>query len=192
MAIRRSACAALALIAAAWAMSPASAASPRPALEFQGARLGMSLKDWQAVPVPLGAGPDAIPVCTDREPSLHITSYPLSAREVRTGVVLCSYKARFGHDVLTHSIDVDRNFSAQSVAYVFRRGRLDQIRFVASTDAYGDIRRLFGLRPLSGGAAIGGRGVGRTRTWRVAGGAVKIGPGPNPSELTVDLIRRRR
>lgn len=185
MAARPFAFAALALTAG--LAAPALAAAPPDGLEFQGARLGMSLKDWRAVPAPPGAGPDAVPICTDEDRTVRIPGYPLSAEEVRAGAVACSFKARFGRAVLTHSIRIDPNFHATNLAYVFRRGRLDQIRFTAATDAYGDIRRLFGLR---GGRADTGLRAGRHRTWRIRGAQVRIARGPNPSELVVDLIRR--
>jgi hypothetical protein len=190
MSALRSACLLASLLATAWAAGQAFAAGPPAALGFQGARLGMSLKDWRAVPVPQGAG-DAVPICTNEDKTVRIPGYPLSAEDVRTGVVACGYKARFGHDVFNHSIAIDPSFTAQSVAYVFRGGRLDQIRFTASTDAYGDIRKVFALKRWAKGAGIGRRGVSRTRTWRAPGGQVRIARGPNPSELTVDLLRRR-
>lgn len=182
-----SACAALALVASAAMAS----AAPRPALGFEGARLGMTLKDWRAVPAAPGTGPDAIPICSNEDKAVRIPGYPLSVHEAATGVVVCGYKARFGHQVLNHSVNIGGSFTAQGVAYVFRRGRLDQIRFTASTDAYDDIRNMFGLKRSSNGAGIGPQGVKRTRTWRLRSGEVKIGRGQNPTELTVDLLRRR-
>lgn len=179
-----------ALAALAWAGPPALAATVPSGLDFLGARLGMTLQDWKAVPTPRGAGPDAVAICTDQDKTVRIPGYPLSAEDVRSGTVVCAYKARFGQDVLRHSVDIDPNFRAHDLAFVFRRGHLDEIRFTAAEEAYGDLRQTLGLRGEAAGPRDLGRGLRHIRTWRAPGARVTIGPGPNPSELTVTLARR--
>lgn len=168
--------------------APAWAAPAPSGLDFLGARLGMTLKDWRAVPLPPGAG-DAAAICTDQDKTVRIPGYALSARDVRDGVVVCSYRARFGQDVLNHPVQIDPNFHANRLAYVFRRGRLDEMRFTASVDAYDDIRKVLGLRGHGGGPRDPSQGLRRTRTWRSQGAVVTIGPGPNPTEIGVRLRR---
>jgi hypothetical protein len=166
-------------------------AAPVPSgLDFLGSRLGMTLQDWRAVPIPPGAGPNAIRICTDEYKAVRVPGYPLSAQDVRTGVVVCAFKAQFGQDLLTHSVDIDRNASAHQLAYVFRHGQLDEIRFTAAEEAYGDLRRTLGLRGQAAGPRNLGRGLRRVRTWRVGRDLVTIAPGPNASELSVALIQR--
>jgi hypothetical protein len=149
----------------------------------------MSLRDWQAVPTPPGAGPDAIPICNDQDRTVRIPGYPLSVREVADGVVVCSFKARFGHDVETHSVDIGGGFRAYNVAYIFRRRRLDEMRFTASTDAYGHIRGMFDLGGRSLRPAAFPAKITLPCQWRVKGHRVRIAPGPDAAMLTVDIRR---
>jgi hypothetical protein len=169
---------------------PAIGAAREAGLGLEGSQLGMSLREWRAVPAPPGAGPDAIRVCSDQDKIGPVPGYPLSAREIADGVVVCTFKSRFGHDVETHSIDIGAGFSGDNVVYVFRRGRLDEIRFTASTDAYGHIRNMLGL---TGGPSVRPASAPyqnkRPRIWTVDGHKVRVAPAPNATELTVDIRR---
>lgn len=108
-------------------------------IAFKGSTLGMTLQDWRAVPIPLGAGPAPERACSNEHRIAKIPAFHLSAIEVKTGVIACTYVSRFGHQVLAHSIDLDPSFRASNLAFVFTHNRLSEIRFKASIDARSDI-----------------------------------------------------
>jgi hypothetical protein len=173
---------------------PAQASDPAP-LAFKGARIGMSLQEWQAVPIPPGAGNAPERQCSDEYRVAKIAGVALGAAEVKRGVVACTYVQRFGHDILPESIDMDPGFEAQNLTYLFARGRLFEIRFNASVDAYPHLKAKLSKRfgkPVQ--TAVGPVGASshniqpRRQTWRTIAGSVTL-EDPSSSMPTLLSVR---
>jgi hypothetical protein len=170
--------------------SPAQTEAP---VAFDGAALGMSINDWKSLPLPAGVGPDATPACAPVTTAKPIPGRPLAAMTQRVNEQACAYDARFGHDILPHSIQLDARYRATGLRYLFVAGRLSEIDFSASVDAYSDVMAM-----LDSGFGTPSRTVRdsvRTsvglfprvhQTWRTPGGDVDlVDPGPDPVALSV-------
>jgi hypothetical protein len=116
----------------------ADAVAPTP-LPLEGAAFGMSVAAWKALPVPASAGPTAVPACWANDKAVTIPGYRLSAEDRRTDLVTCTYVSRFGHDVLPHSVVLDQRYRATGLRFLFAQGRLAEVEFRASIDAYNDV-----------------------------------------------------
>jgi len=103
------------------------------------ARLGMSLGEWKALPFP--GAPDARvqPVCSNDPGAGRGDFLALSASDRRAGAVVCGYAARYGTFALSEALPLDQRYLATRVRYVFVGGRLAQIRYRASRDAFDDL-----------------------------------------------------
>lgn len=118
----------------------AGAASAAPAgggpFAFTGAHLGMSLDSWRAMPFPGQKDPRAAPACSG-DPGLGAEAElaPTPAQR-RAGAVVCGYIARFGRYTLPQGIRPGPGRAPVMVRYVFVDGRLSQIRYQASGDAF--------------------------------------------------------
>jgi hypothetical protein len=186
---------ALALVAGLAATRVAAQESPGPKpLSFKGATLGMTLQDWKVLPIPDGAGPAPQRRCSDEGRAVSIPGYPLSVEEVKSGVVACTYVSRFNHDVLPHSIRLDRRFRVHHLAYVFKSGRLAEIRFRASIDAYADLLRRFSsaygapTHTVRGRTSSASRKAQRVRqTWATPSGVLTL---VSPTSNLIDLSVR--
>jgi hypothetical protein len=122
------------VLAQAFAAGSALAASP-PAPAFHGARLGMTIDAWRLLPLPVGAGPDSIPFCTDQAVIGRAPGRPLSAATSSGDVLSCAYVSLFGTALLPHSMAFDDDYVAQDVSYLFVRGRLAEIDLKTSSSA---------------------------------------------------------
>lgn len=154
---------------------------------FDGAVLGMTIGEWRALAPPPGTGPNGAPDCG-----------PAVAAAVGRAVgggTICSYDARFGKDVLLHSAQLDGHDRIDDLSYRFRGGRLGELDFSASIDAYNDIDAM--LRREYGPPVATLRDTVRTsfgrfdrvrQTWRASGGVVRLtDPGDNPLRLDVRM-----
>jgi hypothetical protein len=110
------------LAAALSAAAPAKGATS-PFVTLNAARLGMSLQAWRALP-PAGAAPGAPPSCA-AQPSARI--------------VTCTYASKVGRYVLPNAVPLDRTYQATDIRYVFDGGRLSEVAFRSSVDAYNDL-----------------------------------------------------
>jgi hypothetical protein len=151
------------------------------------------------VPIPPGAGPDAIRACSDQYEIEQLPGMVLSATEAKTGVVSCTFAARFGQTVSSHAIQLKGDFQASNVTYLFTRGRLTTIRFKASVDArpelvagydraYGPPRRT--VRAVLATASGPVRGL--VQTWRAPGAIITLRDPVAPETLILVQIARRR
>jgi len=162
---------------------------------FNGAQLGMSLSAWRSLAPPEGAGPDALPSCSDDSRVATIAHNPLSATLSDSGVVTCAYVDRFGHTVLPHSMRLDATYRADDVQYRFDRGRLAEIRFRASVDAFSDVMSLLERQYGPPTATVrdevrtpDGRFARVTQIWRTADDAITlVDPSDALTQLEVSL-----
>ena len=122
------------------ALSAAGAASAAPAgggpFAFTGARLGMSLQAWRALPFPGKADPRAQAACSGDPGMGPDADLQPTATERKAGAVVCGYIVRYGHYVLPQGIRPAADRKPVSVRYVFAGGRLAQIRYRAPRDAF--------------------------------------------------------
>jgi len=168
----------------------ADADHPAP-LGFKGAYIGMSLEEWQAAPIPPGAGNAPERQCSNEYRVAKIPGVSLGAEEVKRGVVACTYVQRFGHDVLPQSIALFPGFGVQNLTYLFAHNRLSEIRYKASVDAYPQLRAkltaLFGnpVRTAVRASRLGDRS--KRQIWSAGAGLVTVDdPSPDlPTLLSV-------
>lgn len=177
---------------AALAAGPGFAASP---LAFKGAELGMTMEAWRSLSAPAGAGPQAKPICSDDARLAGDAASPLRAADKPADdVVVCSYGDVYGQDVLLRSIQLDPAYRALDVRYLFARGRLTEIQFDASIDAYDDVMNLLTKSYGPPTATIRDSirsSIGRLervrQAWRTPGGTIRLDD-PSPT-LTGMIVR---
>lgn len=143
-----------------------------------GARLGMSLAQWRALPTPRPGDPHVVRVCQAQGEAL----------------VTCRYADRYGRIDLPQALDFGKDQRAWQVRYRFREGQLEAIAFLASIDGYNaltaQIGRAYG-KPIQ--STVDRTPSGRTRvrsTWRHGADRVElVDPSPNPARLEISLTR---
>ena len=181
------------LLAIAAALVSASAnAAP---LSFKGAQLGMSLAEWRSLAPPEGAGSDAVPACSDEPRIAALAHNPLSATPRASDSVACAYLDLFGHTALPHSIRLDAKYQANGLQYLFVRGRLVEIRFKASIDAYNDVAAMLehqygppSATTREDAPAADGRLARVIQRWRSPLGEIVLAdPSDEPTQLRVSL-----
>ena len=118
----------------------AGAASAAPAgggaFAFTGAHLGMSLGDWRALPFPGGPDRRVQPACTGDAGAGRVALLEPTPAERKSGAVACGYVARYGAVALAQGIRPAKDRSPVQVRYLFVKGRLADIRYRASRDAF--------------------------------------------------------
>jgi hypothetical protein len=191
-----------AALQAAAAVANLAAAQPRPpapqhmagALAFDGAALGMTIGAWRSLSPPPGVGPSAAADCGPGVvAALRLDRIPAPA--AASAYTTCAYDARFGDDVLLHSVKLDDRFRIDDLRYRFASGRLSEIDFTASVDAYNDI--VARLTHDYGQPAATVRDLLRTpsgrfarvrQTWRTPAGVVSlVDPTSDPLRLSVRI-----
>jgi len=159
-------------------------------LAVNGAQLGMTLEAWQLLP--RGSDSRVNPACfvSARLPS----GLPRTVTAPSASTLVCSYVARYGKTVLPQSFPLTATFQARSPSYVFVGGRLSQIVFRTSVDAFNALDALFTARfgppaqTIRDNAALGhGVTVPRVRReWRNAAEDLwVVDPASSLDQLTV-------
>jgi hypothetical protein len=97
---------------------------PAQGLEFEAARLGMSLADWKGLPNPAG-GP--------------YSRAQADCRAAAGDLTVCSYETHYGDFVLPQSFPLNSQYQAHELKYYFTNGRLSRVEFLTSIDAFNDI-----------------------------------------------------
>lgn len=162
-------------------------------LSFDGAELGMTVAAWKALPPPPGIGQSAAPDCGP--------AVAAALRDEPTGVApsgggtTCAYDARYGNDVLLRSARLDDRYRIEGLRYRFADGRLAEVAYTASIDAYDDITarltRKYGppvqtIRDMLKTTA--GRFRRVRQTWRTPSGVVRLDdPTADPLRLGVRI-----
>ncbi len=175
------------------APAPTQPQATRP-LSFDGAQLGMTVGAWESLSPPPGVGPTAAADCGPGiVAALRADRIPAAAPAA--GQTTCAYDARFGSDVLLHSAKFDDRYRIEGLRYRFTSGRLGEIDFTASTDAYNDIvarlTRDYGA-PTSTLRDVMRTSLGRfqrvRQTWQTADGIVTLtDPTDDPVRLSVRI-----
>lgn len=106
------------------------------AFAFTGARLGMTLESWRALPFPGQPDPHVQAVCSGDPGAGQIPAIRPTAAERRSGARICSYALRYGPDLLPQGLRPAAGRQPAPVSYVFTGGRLSRIRYIASRDAF--------------------------------------------------------
>jgi hypothetical protein len=165
---------------------------PTAPLSFDGAKLGMTIGEWKALAPPPGVGPVAAADCG---PGIAAAlQEEIAAASQSSGRSTCTYDERFGAGVLLHSAKFDDRYRVDGLCYRFVGGRLREIDFTASIDAYNDIAAQ--LTREYGPPATTVRDVLRTsagrfprvrQTWRGPGGVSLTDPTNDPLRLGVRI-----
>lgn len=167
--------------AAAFAHAPAPSLPAAELFDINGAKLGMSLADWQALPRP---GPDADHVATACKPVV------ADAERLQ-----CRYVVRYGAYQLPVSFPLVGSRRIRRPVFEFVGGRLAAIRFRTTTDAFNQLmtvlQRGYGAPQTIVRDSVRVEGVTLPRiraTWRGRGETVTLtDPSSNPDRLEVEL-----
>jgi hypothetical protein len=199
MALIAAGVAALAGAAAAHLAHPPPTQPPAAApASFDGAKLGMTVGEWKSLAPPPGVGPSAAADC-GKQVVAALRADQIAAAPLGPGRTTCAYDARFGRDVLLHSARLDARYRIDGLRYRFTSGRLGEVDFTASIDAYNDIvaalTREYGP-PTATVRDVVRTAVGRfprvRQTWRAAGGVVSLtDPTDDPLRLGVRIASDR-
>jgi hypothetical protein len=163
-------------------------------LSFDGAKLGMTVGEWRSLAPPPGVGPAAAADCGSGIVAA-LREERIAATPPSPGRLTCAYGERFGDDILLHSAKFDDRYRLDGLRYRFVGGRLSEIDFSASIDAYNDIAAK--LTHDYGPPATTVRDVMRTparrfprvrQTWRAPGGDISLtDPTDDPLRLGVRI-----
>lgn len=126
--------------------------SPRPSpatpaadpLDVNGARLGMILQAWEALPYNSGPTSHVTTSCTAQ--SRPQPGFQRVRASDRPGALVCSYVARYGETVLQQAFPLTASFLAREPSYLFLDGRLSGIEFRTSVNAFNHLDALFTAR----------------------------------------------
>lgn len=164
--------------------------------DLKGARFGMSLKEWRALPYP-GSGSRASrakSICSI-DPSAGSTGLNLVANKP-AGTIVCAYASQYGRYFLPEPVDLTQKYPARRLRYYFQQGRLVRIEYHLSANAYDPLVGDFDAR--YGPAIKLVRDTVRTdqsqysrvvRTWAAAGLSVEIvDPVPPAYDLSLSFI----
>ncbi len=116
------------------AVAPPSPPQSASVLEFKGSRLGMSLEQWRSEPFP-GAGSAVRPVCSDQGADAQRLGLQAPAKGAAATEMVCTY-AFTGADGSREPVPITGGFYARQASYVFHGGRLGEISFTTSPDAF--------------------------------------------------------
>jgi hypothetical protein len=155
--------------------SPALASSdhPQPDLSFQGATLGMTLDAWRALPPPDGPTTMSKAACS--------TGAATSPATPVHGAIECVYRRTYGRFALQPAVTLPDGRRVTDIRYSFRNGRLVQITYRLSVDAYESTVARLDARFGSASQVIrdtvrtrDGRLARVTRTWTSPKGAAQL------------------
>lgn len=174
----------------------AAGAIPRGDLQFDGARLGMSLSQWKALPPPQGSTADVATECSNDTTLDTASRVTFSVSGSEPPVVVCSYVARLGRYVLAQDFPLAKTYFARNPKFTFVSGRLAKIEFKSSINAFDDLVAAFEAR--FGAASQTIRDQIRTpfgltlprvqKIWRLPDGLVSItDPSDDLDRLVVDF-----
>ncbi|MFI4963756.1 MAG: hypothetical protein ACHP9T_00175 [Caulobacterales bacterium] len=182
---------ALALLAVGLLPAAPARGAMQPAIEFEGARLGMTEAAWKAMPPPGRLSPHARPACSNDAggaPGLTQAAVRQSA-----GPVVCAYVDAYGKLSLPEAFTLDAKYRVDQMTVSFANDRLVEIRCNASTDAYDALVHDFQAR--YGPTAKLVRDKVRTeigllprvtQTWSTPAGAIQlVDPTPPYTELSL-------
>jgi hypothetical protein len=169
--------------------------APAPDLRLVDAEIGMTLAEWRALPMPSGLTSQAGADCGAVPPSAVAKAVNGDAPKAHSTVV-CDYETHYGKVSLRQSIRINRKYLARDPRYTFLNGRLAQIEFHASIDAFNAVMaaidRAYGPSTETvrdDGPMYDDVRLPRVRkVWRLAAGLIQVtDPSSRPDELAVQL-----
>jgi hypothetical protein len=192
----RLALAAIVLLASGPAVCQTSFGAASGSLEFNGARLGMSLSEWKLMPRAEGSPADVTATCSDEAVPDSASRVKFSTSAPAPPLVVCSYAARLGGYMLSEDLPLTKTYFARNPKYYFLSGRLAKIEFRSSINAFGDLVAVFEAKFGQESQTI--RDQIRTpfglklprvqKIWRLPDGLVRIvDPSASLDQLVVDF-----
>jgi hypothetical protein len=118
------------------------AASPVAALGFDNAELGMSLAAWRSAAPPTGDEAAARPFCSDDPSASGRQGLPWQPASLARNEVVCTYADLLGRYAMPQTVPLDETFHATGIKYCFTDGRLDEISFTTTVDAFDNVLAL--------------------------------------------------
>jgi hypothetical protein len=167
-------------------------------LFFGGARLGMSLSQWQALPRPRGSTAGVSAACGNDSAPIRGSKASLSASTPAPREVVCSYASRLGRYVVAQDFPLTKTYLARDPTFTFVSGRLAKIEFGSSIDAFDDLVAAFETKFGRASQTIRdqiktpyGPTLPRVqKIWRLPDGVVRItDPSTRLDQLLVDIAR---
>lgn len=163
-------------------LAAAAAAAPSQPLEFQGVALGTPLQAWLQRPLDDPGRPGLRAVCRRSAGAAAAT--------------VCRYVGRYGAVTVGESFPLAGRYRARDVAYRFVGGRLAEVDFSTSADAFNlmmaRLKQRYGQpAQVVRGTASYGHGVRLPRVrvvWRLPAGEVELtDPSADPGRMAVRL-----
>jgi hypothetical protein len=165
-------------------------------IEFQGAKLGMSMDAWTALPLPGGAPDTVRRTCADGASGANRPLAVKASAKVNHPIT-CSFERLYGHLSLPVSLTLSPDFRALDPTYQFVGGKLTRIAFSTSIDAFNQVTS--SLEASYGAASqiqrdeirseLGIRLPRVRETWRRPDGLIRItDPASAPNRLVVEFI----
>ena len=174
------------------------AAAPKPPVGFDGAWLGMGIKDWKSQ---TGADTDSAHVSAACSGDAAVDEAKGAAPRDSGTVTVCRYVKRYGPMSFPVARPLSPSYSALDTTYSFADSRLAKIEFKASIDAFNAV--VATLTTQYGPATTTVRDTVESRlgvrlprvrkVWRLAGGRILVtDPAAPPTDLSVEYLARRK
>jgi hypothetical protein len=170
-----------------------TAGQAAPALALKGARLGMTLAQWRALPFGGDTAQHISGLCADAPAPVGAGRRKARKPPGQPPVLLCSYVARYGRVIVPESFALTPAFLARDPEYYFTGGRLSKIEFHVSVDGFNALVALFrgryGLENQTVRDSVTiehGLELQRVqKIWRLPGGSLRI---TDPSSVYNELL----
>jgi hypothetical protein len=170
----------------------ARAAEPAPPLAFNGVKLGTTRDAWRALKLPQSAPQHARRLCSD-DPGAPAAG--LTERDLPRDAVVCAVVDTYGTLRLPVTFAWRGGYAAEHVRYIFRAGRLAEIRAVLPADAFdaliAQLRRAYGPASQEIRDSVKSE-IGKlprvTERWLTPHGRIEIVDPSTPGRLSLHFI----
>jgi hypothetical protein len=169
-------------------------------LDFEGARLGMTIAAWKALPYPGRSKAHVIAACSDDPSAVIRDALTAESGRRRGGAIVCAYITHYGQKVLVQPFALTKVYFARTPLYEFVGGKLSKIAFRTSIDAFNDLMARLQSRYGPVNQTVRDevnlrddlRVPGVKEIWRRSDGMIDIDdPSASaPNDLTVQFISR--
>jgi hypothetical protein len=172
----------------------ARATEPAPPLAFRGVELGTTRDAWRALKLPTSAPQHARRLCSD-DPGASAAG--LAPTEVPKDAVVCAVVDTYGALRLPVTFSWNGQHAANHVRYIFRAGRLAEIRAVLPADAFdaliAQLRRSYGPASQEIRDSVKSE-IGKlprvTERWLTSSGKIEIVDPSTPGRLSLRFTAR--
>lgn len=170
--------------------------APSPALEFRGARLGMTIEDWKSLPFPGKSSDPVSRTCKNGPAGIIGAGLSGESSKPTAPVEICSYASP---DETDKSFTLTKTYLVRRPQYDFVNGQLSKIEFHSSINAFNDVMAL--LDGTYGPATqtlrdsvkvVDGFDMPRVQMiWRRTNGTIQlVDPSSTPAQLVVRFAAR--